>query len=118
MHAISHSTANSEGPVIYHALPEGSQNIRLWDMTEGQQALVALAPGFRFQGVDIRFESDELDERAVRFVRRINQIIALLDNHLVDFSLFHSDRPLLVSERPLNDVKPSMNSEMAGPVVC
>lgn len=96
--------SNSERSVIYRELPEASQNLRLWEMTEAQQELTGLAAMFRAEGVDIRFESDELPERGLRFVRRMNLIIGLMDEHVQDFDRFHSERPYLVSERELKVV--------------
>ena len=90
--------------VIYRELPEVSQTLRLWEMTEAQQELTGLAAMFRAEGVDIRFESDELSERGLRFVRRMNAVIGLLDDHVVDSKRFHVERPLSVSESALNTV--------------
>ena len=75
--------------VIYHELPAGSQNVRLWDMTAAQTELTGLAANLRSYGIEVRFKSDEIGESGLRFVKRVNAMIGLMDDHVLDFHRFH-----------------------------
>lgn len=81
-----------------YRLPEAPRNLRLREMTEAQQALAGLATGSGAEGVDIRFERNELPEHGLRFVRRIDAPIVPTDDHVVDFNRFHSVRAPSVNE--------------------
>ncbi len=86
--------------VIYNELPEASLHLRLWEMTDAQQALTGLAATLRTYGVHVRFERDELDRYGLRFVERLNAFTALMDEHTIYFNRRHADSPAAVSESP------------------
>lgn len=91
------STSNSERPVVYLELPKASQNVRLWDMTEAQHELTSLSCYLRPYGIEIRFVSDEIPDRGLRVLKRINGMISLMDQHAVESAL-STDEPPCLSE--------------------
>lgn len=76
-------------PVVYRELPPESQNVRRWHMTDAQRELTGLAAKLRAKGVHVRFENDQLGEQGLRFLRKINAFLRLLDVHVQDVHRFN-----------------------------
>ena len=70
--------------IPHRELPEASQYLPHWEMTESQIQIVNLAASLRGYGVDICFESDEISEAGIRFMKRLNDFISLMDGHALD----------------------------------
>ena len=64
-------------------------------MTDAQRELTGLAADLRKHGIEVRFESDEINEGGVRFLKRLNAICAVMDAHVLDFNAFHQSRRCL-----------------------
>ena len=70
--------------IPHRELPEAAQHLPHWEMTESQIQIVNLAASLRGYGVDIRFESDDISEAGLRFMKRLNGLISLMDAHAFD----------------------------------
>lgn len=81
--------------VVYRELPEGSQHVCLWEMTEAQRELTALSCYLRPYGIEIRFVNDEIPDRGLRVLKRVNGLISLMDEHAVESAFSTNDSPSL-----------------------
>ena len=99
-HRLSYLIPTIPEQVVYRELPDGSQRVRLWEMTDAQQELTVLAASLRVYGIDVRFERDSIDESGMRFLNRVNAMLGLMDAHVLDFNRFaNSAAPCGVSSK-------------------
>ncbi len=89
---------SDEHRVVWRELPEASQNVRMWEMTEAQYELTELSSFLRPYGIEIRYENDVLSERAIGLLNRINGLIFIMDQNAVQ-SGFAKDRTRRQSDK-------------------
>ena len=65
----------------WSALPPESRNITYDEVTETQKEMMYLAANLGTYGIDIRFDSDQIDHSALLYLRLITGFIRQIDNH-------------------------------------
>ena len=69
----------------------------LAQMTEAQWEMTNLGIALNQFGIKVRFESDKADKHGVRFLKKLNSALLLMDDYSRDLMDLQEERPALLS---------------------